>query len=78
MMSSGRVTKKLCLVIGSVTPVMSTSWKASEPSSGDATCPVMQTIGIESNIALAIPVVRLVAPGPDVATATPTLPLARA
>ena len=42
------------------------------------TWPVMQTMGIESIIAVAMPVTRLVAPGPDVATATPTLPLARA
>ena len=42
------------------------------------TCPVMHTIGDESSIAVAIPVTRLVAPGPDVAIATPTLPEARA
>ena len=42
------------------------------------TCPVMHTIGEESSIAVAIPVTRLVAPGPDVAIATPTPPLARA
>jgi hypothetical protein len=38
----------------------------------------MQTIGTESIIAVAMPVTRLVAPGPDVAMATPTPPLARA
>ena len=32
----------------------------------------------ESSIALAMPVTRLVAPGPEVASATPTLPEARA
>ena len=42
------------------------------------TWPVMQTIGDESSIAVAIPVTRFVAPGPDVASATPTLPDARA
>ena len=41
------------------------------------TWPVMQTIGDESIIAVAMPVTMLVAPGPDVAMATPTLPLAR-
>ena len=46
--------------------------------SGLPTCPVMQTIGDESIIAVAMPVTMLVAPGPDVATATPTLPVARA
>ena len=42
------------------------------------TLPVMQTIGTESIIALAMPVTRLVAPGPEVAMHTPTLPLLRA
>ena len=74
MMSSARVTTKLCFVMGRQTPVMSVSWKASLPMSVDGTCPVMQTIGIESIIAVAMPVTRLVAPGPDVATHTPTLP----
>ena len=36
------------------------------------------TIGTESRWALATPVIRLVAPGPDVAIHTPTRPLARA
>ena len=45
-------------------PVMSVSWNASEPSSAAGTWPVMQTIGIESIIAVAMPVTRLVAPGP--------------
>ena len=76
--SAARVTRKLCLVIGSVMPVMSVSWNASEPMSALPTCPVMQTIGDESIIAVAMPVTMLVAPGPDVATATPTLPVARA
>ena len=48
------------------------------PISASGTWPVMQTSGIESIIAVAMPVTRLVAPGPEVATATPTLPLARA
>ena len=38
----------------------------------------MATIGIESIIAVAIPVTRLVAPGPDVAKHTPTFPVALA
>ena len=40
--------------------------------------PVMQTIGTESSIASAIPVTRFEAPGPEVATQTPTWLLARA
>ena len=63
---------------GSVMPVMSTSWNASVPSTLLDTWPVMHTIGTESSMAVAIPVTRFVAPGPDVATQTPTLPEARA
>ncbi len=65
-------------MIGRVMPVMSVSWKASEPISLLPTWPVMQTIGELSIIAVAMPVTRLVAPGPDVAIATPTWPVARA
>ena len=57
---------------------MSVSWKASLPISLLPTCPVMQTIGEESSIAVAIPVTMFVAPGPEVAIATPTRPVARA
>ena len=66
-MSSVLLTRKLCLVTGSVMPVMSTSWKASVPSTLLETLPVMQTIGMESSMAVAMPVTRLVAPGPLVA-----------
>jgi hypothetical protein len=38
----------------------------------------MHTIGTESIMAVAMPVTRFVAPGPDVAIATPTPPPARA
>ena len=63
---------------GSVTPVMSVSWNPSLPISLLPTWPVMQTMGEESIMAVAMPVTMLVAPGPEVAIATPTLPLARA
>jgi hypothetical protein len=36
----------------------------------------MNTVGTESMTASAIAVTRFVAPGPEVASATPTLPLA--
>ena len=39
------------------------------------TCPVIQTIGVESIIAVAKPVTIFAAPGPEVAIATPTFPL---
>ena len=76
--SSTRLTTKLCFVIGSVTPVMSISWKLSVPVCEVITFPVMATIGMESRYAVAMPVTRLVAPGPDVAITTPTFPVARA
>ncbi len=47
-MSSGLVTRKLCLVMGRVIPEMSASWKASVPIMVDATWPVMATSGTES------------------------------
>lgn len=75
-MSSALVTRKLCLVIGMVMPTMSASWKASVPIALDTTCPVIATSGTESMCASAIGVTRLVAPGPDVAMHTPTLPVA--
>ena len=71
-------TKKLCLVMGIVIPVISTSWKLSVPIWLVGTFPVIATIGIESMYAAAIPVTRFVAPGPDVAIHTPTLPVALA
>ena len=66
------------MVIGSVMPVMSVSWNASDPISLLPTWPVMHTMGDESIIAVAMPVTMFVAPGPEVAIATPTRPLARA
>ena len=42
------------------------------------TWPVMATTGAESICAVMMPVTRLVAPGPEVATQTPTLPVERA
>ena len=66
------------MTIGSVMPVMSASWKASVPIRSLRTCQVMATSGVESRYAVAMPVTRLVAPGPLVAVQTPTLPVARA
>jgi hypothetical protein len=47
-MSWARVTSSLCLVTDRVMPTVSHSWKASVPMAAVGTCPVMQTIGIES------------------------------
>ena len=59
-------------------PKVSASWKASLPISLLWTWPVMATTGMESIMALTRPVVRLVAPGPEVAQQTPTRPVERA
>ncbi|MNC48647.1 hypothetical protein D3C75_977770 [compost metagenome] len=61
-----------------VMPVISASWKASVPIRGVATLPVITTSGTESIKAVAMPVTRLVAPGPEVAMQTPTSPVVRA
>ena len=74
--SSGCWIMKECLTIGMVMPIVSASWKPSVPSSSVRTWPVMKTTGTESIIASAIGVTRFVAPGPDVASETPTLPVA--
>src|SRR3954470_15117751 len=62
--------------MGMVMPQMSASWKASVPMALEETWPVIATIGTESMWASAIGVTRLVAPGPEVAMHTPTLPVA--
>ena len=54
------------------------SWNASVPTAPVATWPQITTIGIESAAQSRTGVTVLVAPGPEVTTATPTLPLARA
>ena len=56
-------------------PKVSASWNASLPISLVVTWPVMATMGMESIMASTRPVVRLVAPGPEVAQQTPTLPV---
>ena len=59
-------------------PTVSHSWKASDPIKAVGTCPVITTIGIESISASVMPVTALVAPGPDVTSTTPGLPVERA
>ena len=70
----GSVTSIECLTTGRVIPVMSASWNPSVPIRSVRTWPVMNTVGTESIIASVIAVTRLVAPGPEVARATPTRP----
>ena len=66
------------MVAEAVMPMISTSWNASVPTMLRGTWPVKATTGDESMFAVATPVTRLVAPGPEVARQTPTLPLALA
>jgi hypothetical protein len=61
-----------------VMPTVSASWNASVPISAVGTWPVMTTIGIESISASVMPVTALVAPGPEVTSTTPGLPVERA
>ena len=69
------LTIKPCFVTGIRTPTISTSWKESLPRAGSVTFAVIATTGMLSIYAVAIPVTRLVAPGPEVAIHTPTLPV---
>ena len=66
------------MVHGRVMPTVSHSWNASLPIRWVGTWPVMQTIGIESHSASVRPVTALVAPGPEVTSTQPTLPVERA
>ena len=77
-MSSARVMRKECLTKGIVAPTMSASWKASVPIPRLPTCPVMASMGTESMWASPMGVMRLVAPGPEVATHTPGRPVTMA
>ena len=59
-------------------PVTSASWKASLPSIGVMVWPVSTIIGTESISAVSRPVTVFVAPGPEVTSTTPALPVERA
>ena len=77
-MSSARSIASECLTIGAVMPITSASWNALLPRSAVRTWPVTNSVGTESMCASQIGVTRFVAPGPLVANATPTFPVARA
>ena len=59
-------------------PTVSASWKASLPIMWVGTWPVRHTIGMLSISASVRPVTQLVAPGPEVTSTQPTLPVERA
>ena len=66
----------MCFVTGIEMPQVCASWNASSPMDVDPTWAVIATTGMESMCASASGVIRLVAPGPDVAKQTPTRPVA--
>ena len=76
--SSTLVTRVLALVMGFEIFTISTSWKLSRPSWSRLTFAVMATSGMLSIFAVASPVTMLVAPGPEVVSTTPVLPVERA
>ena len=59
-------------------PTVSHSWNASLPMRWVGTWPVRHTTGMESMSASVSPVTALVAPGPEVTSTHPTLPVERA
>ena len=71
-------TSTLCLVQERVMPTVSHSWNASVPIRCVGACPVSTTMGMESISASTMPVTVLVAPGPEVTSTTPGLPVERA
>ena len=76
--SATSVTWWVHFVMGRMTAVLSTSWKEFLPRSWEVTLQLIATMGELSAMAVAIPVVRFVAPGPEVAKHTPTRPVERA
>ena len=74
----GSVTRNTCLATEPMMLATGASWNASLPIAAVGTWPQITTIGIESAMQSRTGVTVLVAPGPDVTTHTPTLPLARA
>jgi hypothetical protein len=74
----GSVTRNTCLAQAPKMFDTGASWNASVPIAAVGTWPQISTIGIESAMQSRTGVTQLVAPGPEVTSATPTLPDARA
>ena len=72
------VTRNTCFAQAPMIVLTGASWNASLPMAATPTWPQITTMGIESAIESRTGVTMLVAPGPEVTTATPTLPEARA
>src|SRR5687767_230267 len=75
---AGSVTRNTCFATEPMMLATGASWNASLPIAPVGTWPQITTIGTESAIESRTGVTVLVAPGPDVTTQTPTLPVARA
>ena len=76
-MMRGSWTGAFHLVIGLNISTTSMYWWVSLCMPESSTCPVRATMGALSSVASAMPVARLVAPGPSVARQTPGLPVRR-
>ena len=72
------VTRKMCFATEPMMLATGASWNASLPMAAVGTWPQITTMGTESAMQSRTGVTVLVAPGPEVTTQTPTLPLARA
>src|SRR4030095_1982834 len=70
------VTRNTCFATEPMMLATGASWNASLPMAAVGTWPQITTIGTESAIQSRTGVTVLVAPGPDVTTHTPTLPVA--
>ncbi len=71
------VTKNTCFATEPMTAETGASWKASLPIACVGTWPQITTMGTESAMQSRTGVTVLVAPGPEVTMATPTLPVER-
>jgi len=74
---AGSVTRNTCLATAPITAAIGASWKASDPMAARGTWPQITTRGIESAMQSRTGVTMLVAPGPEVTSATPTCPVER-
>ena len=78
LIDEGRIgTPFTCLATAPITEAIGASWKASEPMAARGTWPQITTIGMESAMQSRTGVTMLVAPGPEVTSATPTWPVER-
>ena len=68
----GSVTRNTCLATEPMIAATGASWNASEPMALRGTWPQMTTSGTESAMQSRTGVTMLVAPGPEVTSATPT------